>query len=156
MGGKGGARGGTPEAYALLEQALESTVRRIQAAGHEVVIVQTVPQWGTIAGRAHRPYVWDPLACTTFDILAGSCQQTMPLSAAEEQHAASRAGITAIAARTGATVIDLFPRVCPTGECSTLQGDVLVYRDPTHISPEFGLLLTSDFIAVLADTPVTG
>ena len=80
----------------------------------------------------------------------------MPLSAAEEQHAASRAGITAIAARTGATVIDLFPRVCPTGECSTLQGDVLVYRDPTHISPEFGLLLTSDFIAVLADTPVTG
>ena len=155
-GGKGGARGGTPEAYALLEQALESTVRRIQAAGHEVVIVQTVPQWGTIAGRAHRPYVWDPLACTTFDILAGSCQQTMPLSAAEEQHAASRAGITAIAARTGATVIDLFPRVCPTGECSTLQGDVLVYRDPTHISPEFGLLLTSDFIAVLADTPVTG
>lgn len=147
--GSAGARGGSPEAYALLEQALDSTVRRIQAAGHEVILVQTVPQWGAIAGRAHRPYVWDPLACTTFDILAGRCQQSMPLSAAEEQHAASRAAIAAVAARTGATVIDLFPRVCPDGICATVQDGVLVYRDPTHISPIFSLSVAPEFIAAL-------
>ena len=147
----GGVRGGTQEAYALLEQALESTVRRIEAAGHEVVLVQTVPQWGTVAGKAHRPYVWDPLDCTTFDILAGRCQQSMPLSAALDQHSASRAALTAVAERTGATVLDLFGRVCRADVCSTLQDDVLIYRDPTHISPGFSLLLTPEFIAVLED-----
>jgi hypothetical protein len=144
-----GARGGTPEAYAVLEEALESTVRRIESAGHRVVLVQTVPQWGTISGREHRPYVWDPLECTTFDILAGVCQQSMPLSAALDQHSASRAAVTAVAERTGATVLDLFGRVCRADVCSTLQDDVLIYRDPTHISPGFSLMLAPEFIAVL-------
>lgn len=151
-----GVRGGTPEAHALLEQALESTVRRIQAAGHEVVIVQTVPQWGAIAGRAHRPYVWDPLDCTTFDILAGRCQQSMPLSAAEDQHAASRAAISEVAAQTGATVIDLFPLACPEGMCSTVQDGELIYRDPTHIAPAFSLRLAPDFITVLRELSPSG
>ncbi|MFM1965491.1 MAG: hypothetical protein RL134_1216 [Actinomycetota bacterium] len=152
----GEVRGGTPEAYALLEEALESTVRRIEAAGHEVVLVQTVPQWGTVAGKAHRPYVWDPLDCTTFDILASRCQQSMPLSAALDQHSASRAALTAVAERTGATVLDLFERVCRAEVCSTLQDDVLIYRDPTHISPGFSLMLTPEFIAVLEGRSVTG
>ena len=150
-----GARGGTPEAYAVLEEALESTVRRIEAAGHQVVLVQTVPQWGTIAGREHRPYVWDPLECTTFDILAGACQQSMPLSAAEEQHAASRTAIESVAARTGATVIDLFEPLCPEEVCSTLQGEIFVYRDSTHISPGFSLMLAPEFITALRAPPVT-
>ena len=150
-----GARGGTAEAYAVLEEALESTVRRIEAAGHQVVLVQTVPQWGTIAGREHRPYVWDPLECTTFDILAGACQQSMPLSAAEDQHAASRTAIESVAARTGATVIDLFEPLCPEEVCSTLQGEIFVYRDSTHISPGFSLMLAPEFITVLREPPVT-
>lgn len=149
-----GVRGGTPEAHALLERSLESTVRRIQEAGHQVVIVQTVPQWGSLAGKAHRPYVWDPLECTTFDILAGACQQSMPIAAAEDQHAASRAAITAVAERTGATVVDLFGPMCPGGVCATHQGDLLVYRDATHVSPGFSLLLAPEFIAALTASPV--
>ena len=151
-----GARGGTPEAYAVLEQALDSTVRRIEAAGHQVVLVQTVPQWGAPTGKIRRAYVWDPTECTTFDILGGTCQQSMPVSAAEEQHAASRAAMTAVAARTGATVLDLFGPLCPAGVCSTLQGEVFAYRDSTHISPEMSLLLAPEFIAVLTAAPVTG
>jgi len=138
----------------VLEQALESTVRRIEAAGHRVVLVQTVPQWGTIAGREHRSYVWDPLECTTFDILAGACQQSMPLSAAEKQHAASRMAIESVAARTGASVLDLFAPLCPEEVCSTLQGEIFVYRDSTHLSPEYSLSLAPEFITVLT-RPVT-
>ena len=149
-----GARGGTSEAHAVLEQALESTVRRIEAAGHRVVLVQTVPQWGTIAGREHRSYVWDPLECTTFDILAGACQQSMPLSAAERQHAASRMAIESVAARTGATVLDLFAPLCPEEVCSTLQGEIFVYLDSTHLSPEYSLSVAPEFIEVLT-SPVT-
>ena len=150
-----GAQGGTPAAHAVLEQALESTVRRIEAAGHQVVIIQTVPQWGAPTGKIRRSYVWDPTQCSTFDILNGTCQQSMPLSAAEERHAASRAAITAVAARTNATVLDLFGPLCPDAICSTLQGDVFVYRDSTHISPEMSLLLASEFIAVLSAPRIT-
>jgi hypothetical protein len=78
----------------------------------------------------------------------------MPLSAAEEQHAASRTAIESVAARTGATVLDLFAPLCPGDVCSTLQGEIFVYRDSTHISPEYSLSLAPEFITVLT-SPVT-
>ena len=60
-----------------------------------------------------------------------------------------------MAARTNATVLDLFGPLCPDAICSTLQGDVFVYRDSTHISPEMSLLLASEFIAVLSAPRIT-
>ena len=139
-----GVKGNTTEGRAILDEALISTVKRIQEAGHTVVLVQVVPHW-TDKGRAE----WDPTACTTFDIVNGNCQRSTTIEEAKKSHAASREAIDAAAAATGATVLDLMERMCPEGTCSTMRGDLFVYRDSTHITPEMSALLAPDFVAVL-------
>ena len=120
------------------------TVERIQDAGHAVVLVQVVPHW-TTKGRAE----WDPTECTTIEIVNGACQRTATVDEAKKSHEASRQAIDATAAATGATVLDLMERMCPEGICPTMQGDLFVYRDSTHITPEMSALLAPDFVAVL-------
>ena len=140
-----GVKGNSPEGTQLLQAGLEKAVREIQDAGHQVVLVQVVPHWTGKGGGA----AWDPTACTTFDILNGACQASMTIAEAEQQHADSRAAISAVAAATGASVLDLLERMCPAGVCSTMQGDTFAYRDATHITPQMSALLTPDFVAVL-------
>ena len=139
-----GLKGNSPEGTNILDEALTKTVKRIQEAGHTVVLVQVVPHW-TGKGRAE----WDPSACTTIDIVNERCQQSMPVEEALASHAASRNAIETTAAETGAIVVDLMERMCPAGVCSTRQGDLFVYRDATHITPEMSALLAPDFVAVL-------
>ena len=127
-------RGGTPEARERLEAALQDTVQRLQRAGHEVILVQTVPHFGAPGGKERQGYVWDPLSCTTFAILDGSCRQAFPLEVALSEHAASRAALERIAEETGATLIDLVGKVCDGDTCSTHQGDVVIYHDHSHVT----------------------
>ena len=143
------ARGGTPEGQRLLRAALLSTVERIQAAGHTVILVQTVPHWGRMTGEFRTEYAFDPTECTTFEILSGNCAQSMTIAFAEGRHAAARDAINDVAARTGATVIDFFPTLCPDGMCSTTQGEIFAYRDSTHLTPEMSLLLAPEFAAFI-------
>ena len=63
--------------------ALSSTVERLKAAGHEVVIVQTVPHF---AGD----YPWNAAECTLFATLNGACTQEMPLQYALDRSAEVR------------------------------------------------------------------
>lgn len=104
------------------KSALTKTVKEIQMAGHEVVLVQTIPHFS-----------WSPSQCSMSAVWEGDCRSQMPVPRA----AMSTRGITAgIASREGARLIDLQELLCPSGICLTEMGGIVRYRDGGHLSVE--------------------
>lgn len=117
-----------PRKIEALKVGLIETVGILQASGHEVLLIQTVPQWGE-GGAA-----WDPGRCSIPAILSGSCGSERPLADALANSQSVRATIEAVARVTGATVWDPGLDLCPLGTCSITGPDYIRYRDAGHIS----------------------
>lgn len=121
--------------------SLQRVVQRLQRAGHRVILIRTIPHWvGT--------YAWDPSRCTLGQSLQG-CIGTMPVSYAEGHRAPSNKALEAVAAATGADLVNVTPEVCPRGTCVTATKTMPVYRDATHITVAMSHALASDFAASL-------
>ena len=126
---KGGERTTDPERKAtLLKVGLTSTVKRLRAAGHQVVLVQTIPTY-----RNPTP-IWDPRSCTAFSVYQGTCFRSVPLKFITELQQASRAAVDEAGQITGSTVLDLRSWFCNLDSCSTQKNSVSQYQDATHIS----------------------
>lgn len=65
---------------AIAPAAIESTVRRLQGAGHSVLLVNDIPRW---TGRDE----WDPAECTLGSLTAGIgvCERAMPIERVTER-----------------------------------------------------------------------
>ncbi len=132
---------------AALEDGLTSMVQSLQQAGHQVVIVQTIPQW---VGED----TWQTASCNVSQIVADGCEQSMPVERALERQGAVRAVIDEVTQETGATVFDPWPILCPDSVCSTNSpaGYPRYYRDGLHVSVRQGRELAPDFVTVLTGT----
>ena len=145
--GPGRADGGTeppsPSAgVTAMGTALSSTIERLKAAGHEVVIVQTVPHF---AGD----YPWNAAECTLFATLNGACTQEMPLQYALDRSAQVRSSVAAVASATGVELLDFAADLCPESTCEAIRDGFPVYRDASHISVDMSHALSPEFLAIL-------
>ncbi len=132
-----------PSKNAFLESGLTSTVEQLQAAGHDVVLVQDVPFFTS-------PNSSDPEQFSALDIARGAdLTVQMPVESANEVQKSARDAISRVADATGATVLDLRDHFCPAGICTTQLGDTYLYRDSGHISIAASKDLGQEFAAAL-------
>lgn len=116
---------------ALLDRyrsALGQIVGELRAAGHEVVIVQTVPNFW------YRPYYFAASSCATVLTFQQSCSTTMPLAHYEKTHGHIRTVRTAVAAEFEAHIVDPIPVLCPDQECSVEHNGKYLYKDTNHLT----------------------
>ena len=119
-----------PERISLLKIGLAGAIQRLQSAGHEVIVVHTVPVWrGEYSSHLDRVTFWTALS-------GGS--ETMPLADVRSITLESRAALTMVTSKFSATVIDFSDEICPSGSCQqrTKLG-TWIYRDDTHLTNEF-------------------
>lgn len=125
--------------------ALESTIRALQGAGHEVFVVQSIPRW---TGSDD----WSPAECTWLSVRfgLGSCEKRMRIETVEQRQGAVRAAVDQAAQFTGAEVLDPRDSLCSDEWCSTHADGVTVYRDASHISVAKSEAMARDFCGALA------
>lgn len=123
--------------------ALEKTVDRLQSAGHQVNLIQTVPSF---AGA----YEWAPATCTLTALLQG-CPQEMALDISTRRGDRVRNMVGEIGRKTGTPVYDFSDTLCPDGKCVTARDGYPIYSDATHISVAMSQRLAPNFIALLRD-----
>ena len=109
-----------------LNDAYVNTVTQVQAAGHHVVLVQTVPHW---VG----PYDWDLADCSLWEVLSG-CHETMPAEFTVTRSGDIRRTLEGAGVETGAIVVDFLDHFCPQGTCHTRGDGYWLYRNANHIS----------------------
>jgi hypothetical protein len=119
-----GVTTGVDDAWAA---AWARSIRRLDSGGARVVYLQDTP--------APKGSVPDCLALNPRAI--NRCSQSLKPAAGS----ARRALMDGAAAKAGATVIDTVPWFCTTARCPTVVGNVLVYRDDSHISGAYVRLL---------------
>lgn len=111
-----------------LSSRLSTAVDTLKEAGHEVLLVQTIPHWGDKESLNWR-------SCSVLDIMTDGCSRTMPLVEALERQGPTAEVVAAVAESNGASLLDLAPELCPDGTCSSIADDGLIrYRDGTHIT----------------------
>jgi peptidoglycan/LPS O-acetylase OafA/YrhL len=123
---------------------LESTAKRLRAAGHTVVIAQAPP------GHRYPAPLWSPLDCSVATIMAGECHTSAPLGEVEKVQKLSREAVSEAASRSSAAVLDLRDYFCREGVCVTQRGDLGLYLDAVHISVPASRALVPRFSEFLA------
>lgn len=104
--------------------SLSDAAARLDAAGHEVVLLQSIP--------LHADYL--PERCTLATIRQGRCVDTVPREAVVAAQGRVRAVVEQVGARTGARVFDPWPHLCAATSCSTDRAGVALYRNWSHLS----------------------
>lgn len=128
----------------LFQRSLERTIRRLQDAGHSVVVVQTVPHF---FGK----YVWDPATCNLWDSLRG-CPQEMPLPTAEARSRNVKRAVHDATVKLGAIDLDVSEEICPRKTCTTWREETPIYRDANHISVAQSKALGPTFEQILINS----
>jgi peptidoglycan/LPS O-acetylase OafA/YrhL len=108
-------------------EGLTATVEALQEAGHDMLLVQTVPHF--VGDNAYQPDL-----CSAGSISAGTCAASMPRALAEETQRLPREALAEVGALTDSVVLDLWDVLCTEDTCSTRSDDMVRYRDSFHIS----------------------
>lgn len=133
-------RAAAPELVERYRTALDAVVAQLAGAGHEVVLVQTVPSYW------YRPFYFDAKACSAFEAVTESCAPQMPLVDYERSHGHVRSVVTQVAGDRGAAVVDPVLVLCPGAVCSPQVDGTFVYRDTNHLTV-FGSTLLEPLLA---------
>jgi len=125
---------------------LASTSSALKMGGHQVVIVQTVPNWE----ETFRRY---PTSCTPISVFRGECVVEQPLAQVEEDASSVRLILIEVAEETGASIWDVGKDICPRGTCSTQGPGYTRYRDSGHISVPQAIALAPSIRALIVKLP---
>jgi hypothetical protein len=117
-----------PAKLRLLEELLSSTVHRLQASGHRIVLVQSTPTF-----RNPAP-VWDPRECALGALREGACRRTLDVRHIVELQRPSRTVLQGVARATESTVLDLRDQFCDADTCKTHRADEWLFKDSTHLT----------------------
>jgi len=134
----------TAEKRALFRDSLERLVRTLTRAGHQVLVMQSVPSW--TADPA-----WNPLRCTVGDITDGTCRAETTRARSEQQFPADRAITSDAVVAGGGQLIEPRDALCSDGICRTEADGVVLYRDDNHLSWRGSALLAPLFVAAISD-----
>jgi peptidoglycan/LPS O-acetylase OafA/YrhL len=120
----------------VYEAALVRSIRSVEAAGHQVLLVRAIPHFTG----------WDPRACPLVRTVSDGCGVRVPLARMEAEQSLTRAAEARAITATGVSTIDLRGLLCPHGYCATNQGERWVYRDGTHLSVPESDRLAPEFV----------
>lgn len=110
---------------AAYEDRLGETVRILQKAGRQVILIDPVPEVG-----------FDVPRTIAIEMAAGRPPRfDRPRAAYERRQAPARATLRTVAARTGAIVVPTVDLFCDKTLCHTVEGRNLLYYDDNHVSP---------------------
>ena len=134
----------TEEAKAAVwSTSLARTLTSLQAFGHRVIMVTTIPHFGSGEG----PY-WNPSNCALLRLTHSTdeCGESISRPDADASQERSLAAESAALRLSGAASLDLRSILCPHERCATNTGGSWTYRDGLHITvgmsrdlaPEFG------------------
>jgi hypothetical protein len=143
---------GTPGGRLMANQAakvriwrsgLRRTLTRTNAAGVPVLLVRPVPMLSTPAGD-----------CAVIRVLTSTCLQPVSRRKVDAELRQAVDVDSAVAASLPATRTISFEALpCTHVSCSSVRNDVLLYRDPRHLSVQGAELLTPRFYkAIVAGT----
>ena len=107
---------------------LTRVVRRLQAAGSRVVLLDVVP----------KPYALDPRECSNLAIVVDT-QRCLPdpfTLASRTEMASANDLLAEVRSATGATGWNFAAEICPNRRCVAFRDGYQVWRDPVHISAE--------------------
>ena len=136
--------GGRQEKSEFLAGELTADLSFIEDLGHEVVLVQAVPQFRTPSPP------WEPRECNLIELVADSCARQVPIEVLDQTQKYNRSAISSVGNTLDIPVLDLRPELCQEGICSTGDGEgFLTYRDDIHISVEEAKRLVPAFERVL-------
>lgn len=138
--------GGRQAKADFLAEELSTDLSVIEGFGHEVILIQTVPQFRT-PGPA-----WEPKECNLIELTSDRCARSVPITVLDQTQKYNREAIETVGAELNIPVLDLRPELCANGMCSTGDGrGFLTYRDDIHISVEEAKRLVPAFEKVLVD-----
>ena len=110
-----------------LRTSLRQTTNTLALAGHEVLVVHTVPHW-------REQYHWDLADCSLWEVLDG-CNESMPTDFYLTRSQDVRQAVDS-SRGPGVRVVDFLEVLCPDNTCRTFADGYWVYRDENHISSE--------------------
>jgi len=122
----------------LMGQSLARTVSQLQSAGHEVVLIQTVPHF-------FGDFAWNPDTCSFAKVMSSECFGEMPLEASRKYSSDVIKTVNDIGLQTDSVVLDLAAEICPNNLCKSQNPEMAVYRDSIHISVPMSHSLADNF-----------
>ena len=119
----------TSKAYAQLQSGFRKSVSTLTRNKIPVIYLHEPP---------FAPFT--PADCLIAKEDVTACKFPTPLAAPEFQVTRNNAGVS---------VLDLYSDVCNSTMCSPVKGDILVYRDQTHMTKTYVMTLTPKFNLLL-------
>jgi hypothetical protein len=114
---------------------LGSLVRTLRRQGIHVLVLGATPKPPQDVPECLSAHLSNAPACT-----APTADEVDAAVAARERRAVSRAG---------GTYLDVAPWICTETRCAVVVGNLLVFRDDNHVTPEFARWLTPVFASAL-------
>ena len=116
----------TPEFEAELEMRLSDSINQLTQVGHEVLLLQAVPQFPE----------WSPFNCTVWDATndPNGCGLAVPSTTMDDRQVTALRIFTQVADKTGVQLIDFRPFLLDGANFTTNRGNTWTYRDMFHIS----------------------
>jgi peptidoglycan/LPS O-acetylase OafA/YrhL len=133
----------------VLTQGLVSAVESLRRAGHEVVLLETIPQY------LDPRYGLPESDCNGWQVVRHSCDNAvgdakMPIQIADELQSGQRQSYREAADQTGAFLFDFRTYFCPQGECRTrIRGIDHYMPDGYHLSKTGSLALVQELKAAV-------
>ena len=133
----------------FLRSGLKSTILALESSGHQVLVVNPVPQFSN-------PYVWEVQnSCTLLTLMsqgARGCFPVMPLSHANQVQSLPLKDFKAAIRDTGATEVDLRQVLCPNRLCG--REKIPKWKDGSHLSVPESRALGTEFAALITSIKV--
>ena len=131
----------------LYEQSLRRMIDDLKSAGHQVVLVATVPNWIVIDGERESI---SSEGCSVASITAWNCPNlSEPLSVKELRQGAIWDIQRKIAKDTNISYMNFGTSICPKGQCKFKSEGVWRYLDVGHIGNDMAQLLTPEWMEEL-------
>ena len=121
-----GAPSEATEQIDTFENQVADTIRSLQIARHEVLLVQPTPHWVEVT--------WTPSRCSVLALHLGHCEAVQPLEDVRAAQANIRSAFQQISSETNVQLWDPTWALCPGGLCSTQGPGYQRYQDSVHIS----------------------
>ncbi|MFT2690503.1 acyltransferase family protein [Clavibacter zhangzhiyongii] len=131
---------------AALTGGLARTTAALRDAGHDVVLVQSVPH------PVLNGHTGVPESCSVLALATRSCVLSIPRAEVEAVQAPSRATLEQVAEAPGISVLDLRASFCDASTCSMDRDGALLYQDAMHLSVEGSRASTRRFAEALASS----
>ena len=116
----------TPEFEDDLSTRLARSIEQLSAAGHEVLLLQAIPQFPE----------WTPFDCTVWDATndPDGCGVSVSTTIMDDRQVLPLRLFSQVADDTGAKLVDFRPFLASQNDYATNDGDVWMYRDMFHIT----------------------